>query len=119
MGMGVSIVDAMLARFRTQRRVVAPYLATVLVATGALVPILDAGSQTRRVVIESEHDAATCVVGHDHTICTQVGSNLALAVPRASHSRLSGFALQLIPPVATTTASAVTATNRSRAPPHI
>ena len=44
---------------------------------GLLVPALEADGSSRRAVLESEHSDATCVVGHDHTICLQVGANRA------------------------------------------
>ncbi len=51
-------------------------LTGVLLAVSVLVPMLDGESASRTPALETEHHAATCVTGHDHTICTQVGANL-------------------------------------------
>ena len=48
-----------------------------MVVLGVAVPLLDSAGGERGPVIETEHHA-TCVRGHDHTICTQMGSNLQL-----------------------------------------
>lgn len=55
----------------------APLTATVIVALSVVVPLLDGGWQSPVPVLESEHDTH-CVVGHDHTICTQATANRAL-----------------------------------------
>lgn len=42
------------------------------------VPILEQGSLFHHPVAESAHEPGECPSGHDHTICTQVGANLAV-----------------------------------------
>lgn len=70
----------MLIRIRSLRHVLAPYLAALVVTVGVVVPLLDTGRAVHGPVVESEHQPGTCMVGvHDHTICTQVGANHALA----------------------------------------
>lgn len=49
-----------------------------MLALGVAVPVLEQGSFFHHPVAESAHDAGECPSGHDHTICTQVGANLAI-----------------------------------------
>lgn len=42
------------------------------------VPVLEQGSLFHHPVAESQHSPGECPSGHDHTICTQVGANLAI-----------------------------------------
>ena len=77
-------------RVRCARALVAPILGAVLLLQGLLVPMLDA-NDGQRPVLESEH-AATCIPGHDHTICVQVGANQALS---SGEVRLHGTDLAL------------------------
>ena len=56
----------------------APVLATFTLVTSVLVPVLDAGERHVGAILESEHDPATCVWGHDHGLCTQVGASRSL-----------------------------------------
>lgn len=60
-------------------RALSTLLAGVLLGTFVLVPLLDRNQAARTPALETEHHAATCVSGHDHTICTQVGANLWIA----------------------------------------
>ena len=71
----------MTAPTSTLRRLLAPATATALVALSVLVPMLDAAGGDARPTLETEHDTR-CVIGHDHTICTQTSANRAL--PRAT-----------------------------------
>ena len=64
----------------------------ILLLQGLLVPTLEADGSQRRAVLESEHSDATCVVGHDHTICLQVGANRT-AAPHGVHLPLPVVAL--------------------------
>ena len=66
----------MLRSGRCLRARLSPFLGALLLLEALLVPALEIEG-TRRAVLESEHSAATCVVGHDHTICIQVGANRA------------------------------------------
>jgi hypothetical protein len=76
---------------RPLRACAAAFAGAILLLQGLLVPSLEADGSTRRAVLESEHSDATCVVGHDHTICLQVGANRAVATPgiRLHHTVLA------------------------------
>lgn len=69
----------------TVQRVLAPVLATLLMVLSVAVPVLDAGEKGRGPVVESEHNPSTCVRGHDHTICTQLGASRGLASEGPRH----------------------------------
>jgi len=43
-----------------------------------LVPVLERADLAREAAFESQHHAATCSPGHNHTLCTQVGASHAL-----------------------------------------
>ncbi|MGD2069872.1 MAG: hypothetical protein PVI57_14470 [Gemmatimonadota bacterium] len=60
------------------RRLLASILVTILVTLSVAVPAMDGRDYGSGPVFESEHDASACVVGHDHTICTQAGAGRAL-----------------------------------------
>ena len=45
-------------------------------------PMLGRADSSRSAVLESEHSDAACVVGHDHSICIQVGANRAASATR-------------------------------------
>lgn len=62
----------------TLRRLLASALVTIFVALSVAVPVMDARGYGSGPVIESEHDASACVVGHDHTICSQARAGRAL-----------------------------------------
>jgi hypothetical protein len=49
------------------------------------VPALERSELVNAPVAESEHQPGTCPAGHDHTICTQVGANLALRTQTHEH----------------------------------
>ncbi|NNF29058.1 MAG: hypothetical protein HKN73_17675, partial [Gemmatimonadetes bacterium] len=63
-------------------RALGALLNAVLLATFALVPLLDGIAVEYDAVIESEHGACDYVRIHDHVICVQFGSNIASAAPR-------------------------------------
>ena len=48
--------------------------------------MLETTDGARRVVLESEHSAATCTVGHDHSICIQAGANRTLTTGVVRHT---------------------------------
>ena len=77
------------------RRTCATSVATVLVVLSVLVPLLDRGERVGRPTLESEHDAATCVRGHDHTVCTQFGSNHHILNDAPRHGTVSHEAVSL------------------------
>jgi len=53
--------------------------ATLMVSLGVAVPMLDASDTFTGPNVEAEHHGSSCAL-HDHSICMQVGANLALAV---------------------------------------
>jgi hypothetical protein len=66
---------------RPHKALIASLAGALLLLQGWLVPRLEADDSGHRTVLESEHSDATCVVGHDHTICMQVGANRAHTTP--------------------------------------
>lgn len=66
------------ARGKVIRRAVSVWLAALLLALSAAVPVLERAEFAHEPAIESEHDPAHCPPAHDHTVCTQVGANLSL-----------------------------------------
>ena len=52
-----------------------------MIVMSVVVPVLDRAEAVHEVVVESEHNPATCPPAHDHTICTQFGANLSAAAP--------------------------------------
>lgn len=61
------------------RRVPGALLATLTLVLSVAVPLMERADLSLEPVAESAHDPATCAPSHDHTICTQVGANVALA----------------------------------------
>lgn len=61
--------------FDATRRASALALACLVTALGAAVPLLDRGAGHELPAFEPEGARATCVLGHDHGICTQYGAN--------------------------------------------
>ena len=61
----------------TLRRSFAGLLATLVIASGALVPALERADVVHETVVESQHAPGECPQSHDHTVCTQVGANSA------------------------------------------
>lgn len=66
-------------RNRTPRAVLSLLLGVLVLGQAVLTPLLERSEGGRRSVLESRHVAGSCVVGHDHTLCTQVGANRALS----------------------------------------
>lgn len=63
----------------TLRRVLGTLLATLLLTLSVAVPVLERVDLSLEPVAESAHDPGACAPSHDHTVCTQVGANVALA----------------------------------------
>jgi hypothetical protein len=61
------------------RRVPGALLATLMLLLSVVVPVLERADLSLEPVAESAHDPGTCAPSHDHTLCTQVGANVALA----------------------------------------
>ena len=102
------------------RRVVSTALAALVVLLSAAVPLLERADRPHEPVVESEHNPTTCPPAHDHTICTQVGSNLAVPSRPPSHLAAARW-LHADLPAGSRTVLPVTspASNRSRAPPAV
>jgi hypothetical protein len=81
--------------FEAIRRRCAPVLVTLLVSLSVLVPLLDRGELNGGYAFESEHDAATCVRAHDHTVCTQFGANHSIPSAAPRHGTVSHVAAAL------------------------
>jgi hypothetical protein len=60
-------------------------LGALMLLQGLLVPALEATDAVRGAVLESEHSVATCVSGHDHSICVQTGANRTLGAGAIRH----------------------------------
>lgn len=73
---------------RTWKRLVASVTSALVVALSVVVPLLDGGPGFEGPVFEADHHGSACVVVHDHTICTQVSANLALAPASPNPERL-------------------------------
>lgn len=54
-------------------------ISLLMLTLSVAVPVLERAELANELAAESEHNPATCPTGHDHTVCTQVGANLALA----------------------------------------
>jgi hypothetical protein len=48
------------------------------------VPLMERDDLLSQKIVESEHNPLQCQRGHDHTVCTQVGTNLLVQPPSAS-----------------------------------
>lgn len=48
------------------------------------VPLMERDDLLSQTVIESEHNPLQCQRGHDHTVCTQAGTNLLVNPPSSS-----------------------------------
>ena len=89
-----------------------------MLALSLAVPVMERGELSAEQVFEAQHDPATCPTAHDHTICAQVGANLA-APSRAQEHQLA----DTVVPDATSTVTrivlpaAFSEGHRSRAPP--
>jgi hypothetical protein len=67
------------------RRMLASVLGVLVLVQAAVVPALETTDAGPRVQLESKHDAS-CLVGHDHSICVQTAANRSLtaaAVPQS------------------------------------
>ncbi|GMV07178.1 MAG: hypothetical protein AMXMBFR53_34530 [Gemmatimonadota bacterium] len=61
------------------RRALGGPMSALVVMLSAAVPMLDVADLRTGTTVESQHDPASCAPSHDHTVCTQVGANHALA----------------------------------------
>ncbi|NIP60981.1 MAG: hypothetical protein GWM92_21165 [Gemmatimonadetes bacterium] len=105
---------------RRTRRILAPILGGLLLTTSVAVPLLDRTAAGPAAALETEHHAATCLRGHDHTICTQVGANLPATdgghpIPDGEHLRR----VLPVPAVAHAPSRSHPDPNPTRAPPFV
>jgi hypothetical protein len=71
-------------RGRYLRAAVTGPLVALLLQLGVVVPLLERTDAFTGPQVESEHGSDHCPTPHDHTICTQVGANQAVAIVPAS-----------------------------------
>jgi len=69
----------MFLRKRGIQRAFGAPLSALMLFLSAAVPLMDVADLRTEVVVESQHDPASCAPSHDHTVCTQAGANHALA----------------------------------------
>jgi len=95
-------------------------LSALLLVLSVAVPVLERSDITHETVVESEHDPGSCPTPHDHTVCTQVGSNQSAS--GSAPSWLHGFLrthIQLDRGAERVIASARSFQAPARAPPSI
>jgi hypothetical protein len=103
--------------FKPTWNATAPVLVTLLTMLSVLVPLLHLGEGIDRA-LESEHHAATCVRGHDHSVCTQFGFNPPVPSDPPRRGTVSHEAVTLGPSVDQLFAPQdLHASHPSRAPP--
>lgn len=82
------------------------------------VPLMERADQSNAPVLESAHDPASCPPGHDHTVCTLVGSNLSVLTNRPTTPTSHADPADAAPGGEDVTrASGAGESQRSRAPP--
>ncbi|MEE2669366.1 MAG: hypothetical protein VYD78_05125 [Gemmatimonadota bacterium] len=62
-----------------RRQAISVGLSVAMLVTWISVPFLERADLIHETVVESEHNPSTCPPAHDHTVCIQVGANLAAA----------------------------------------
>ena len=63
-------------------------MAALMLCLSVAVPLLDMVDLRPGPVVESQHDPANCAPSHDHTVCTQVGANMALPIREGIRTRI-------------------------------
>jgi hypothetical protein len=66
---------------RPIRKAFSAGLALLMLTLSVAVPLLERADISTGPVAESKHNPGTCPPAHDHTVCTQVASNLAAPAP--------------------------------------
>ena len=66
-------------------------ISALILFMGVAVPVLERAEIVDGPVAESEHNPATCPPAHDHTLCTQVGSELLASGDRPSCGVISSM----------------------------
>ena len=59
------------------RKLISVSLTATMLTIWISVPLLEQVDLVHEPIVESEHSPSTCPPAHDHTVCTQVGANLA------------------------------------------
>ncbi|MDH3270968.1 MAG: hypothetical protein OEN56_06525 [Gemmatimonadota bacterium] len=93
-------------------------IALLMLTLSVAVPVIEQGALFDRPVVEAEHEPGDCPSGHDHTVCTQVGANLAFEghlVERPMEGPV--LAVAAFTDERATPARGWDRSNRSRAPP--
>ena len=92
----------------------------VMLSLSVAIPILERAEISAEPVAESEHNPATCPPAHDHTLCTQVSTQL-LASSGGSTCAVMGTVLgtALRPEMDICVARTPLHANPSRAPPFL
>jgi hypothetical protein len=90
----------------------------LMLSLSVALPLLERADLVAVPVAESAHDPSACPRAHDHTVCTQVGSNLSLAVP-ALEQRMAYRVVRVAAAeaVSTVRVASLAAANPQRAPP--
>ncbi len=102
---------------RALRRTVSPVLAAVMLVMSVAVPMLDR-DRSATPVLESHH-VASCVPGHDHTICVQTSASRAHPTHEARPPLAEILLAERLGDVADGLHGLATSTGYSpRAPPH-
>jgi hypothetical protein len=107
-----------ISTFTAVRRSLGAALAALMMSQSVAIPLLDRADRVGVPVVESEHNASTCVRGHDHTICTQFSANRQISTDAPRHgglSRETAASIGVDHEVATWLAAPTT--ERTRAPP--
>lgn len=100
------------------RTILSAGIALLMLTLGMAVPVLEQDSIFHRPVVESEHNPGECPSGHDHTICTQVGANLAIDADHAERPIASAVVdLSVLARERALTPRSLDEANPSRAPP--
>lgn len=68
------------------RRYISIGMSALMLTLSVAIPLIERADLVTDPVLESEHNPSTCPRAHDHTVCTQVGANLALATRRVECS---------------------------------
>ena len=90
----------------------------LMVALSVAVPFMDGSDSVAGPTMEAGHHGSVCTL-HDHTLCTQVGANLALVVETLPAGRLpSVIPLPEAVPSRADAGRLLAETHPARAPPY-
>lgn len=104
----------------TFRRCIAAAIAALVLTLNVSLPVLERADIGHEPVVESEHAPGECPQAHDHTICTQVGSNYAAPLRGTSRQQSQQiFRAAYSSPFAAPTPSVLAEGHASRAPPKV